>query len=213
MTVLTPDQRAKMLAATRDMAIAFLEDIQHFRDLLARKEMSLGEIRRASVALRRLLSDRELHELAAPRIGRFLIEMPKPYPAHFPEPWLYVAGGMSIYGMGIADAAVFVGQPALEADMKALHDALSGPEQLLEGRIDNFLSARVLRYANLWITRQQVILYVAHMASGAHSGTPSEPHGRVYRLQRWRFGRRCPLLIGGRIARMVANDAEHVPIE
>ena len=57
---LSPEQQAKMLADTRDAAVAFLEELHHFREIIEREETSPGELRRASVPLRRLLIDRDL---------------------------------------------------------------------------------------------------------------------------------------------------------
>jgi len=46
------------------------------------------------------------------------------------------------------------------------------PDKTVPLRLDNFLAQRVLCYDNKWVSRGDVIKYVANVASGVHSGTP-----------------------------------------
>jgi hypothetical protein len=183
MAALTPEQRDELRAASGHAAAAFLEDIRYFRDILNRDEVSAAEIRRASVTLRRLLTDREIHAIASPRIGRFLIEMPKPRPAHLPVPAFYLHGGMGFGGMQIAACGIFPGKAFNDSEAKSEYEEWK-PASRESARLDNFLSAFVLPYGGMWLTRAQVILFIANLSSGAHSGTPKEPHERVLAIIR-----------------------------
>jgi hypothetical protein len=49
------------------------------------------------------------------------------------------------------------------------------PEATALVRIDGFLSQRVLCLEGNWCSREDVIKYLAHVASGVHSGTAKEP--------------------------------------
>ena len=59
--------------ATLQAATAFAEDLEHIRKTLD-SPTDIGDTRRLSNVLRRLLVNGELHKIAAPRIGRFIID-------------------------------------------------------------------------------------------------------------------------------------------
>src|SRR5207248_2538610 len=81
---LSPEQRAQMLVRSREAANAFVDDLSEIRRVLAMEGASIADIRRLSVVLRRLLVDRDLAVVAAPRIGRITLLTPdnKPIYAH-----------------------------------------------------------------------------------------------------------------------------------
>jgi hypothetical protein len=68
---LSDDERRAMIAATHDMALAMVDDLEHIRELLAKSEPTAGDIRRMSNVLRRILIDNsgDLRKVATPRIG------------------------------------------------------------------------------------------------------------------------------------------------
>ena len=62
---LTEEQKAKMLAGTREAASAFLEDMAYIRQIVAKEVVPRDELRRLSGLLRRFLVDRDLAIIAA----------------------------------------------------------------------------------------------------------------------------------------------------
>jgi hypothetical protein len=81
MPALSPEQCAELISSTRNAAIAFFEDMQYLREMLTGRLLTRAEIRRASGITRRLLIERDLAKIAAPRTGKVLIKEPdnKPY--------------------------------------------------------------------------------------------------------------------------------------
>ena len=71
-----PDQLAKLRADTLAAGAAFIDDLQHLRAMLAAEAPAKDDIRRASLALRRLFVDGEIRRLAAPRLGRLHFDVP-----------------------------------------------------------------------------------------------------------------------------------------
>jgi hypothetical protein len=79
------------LEATRDAAVALLEDVRHLRTVLGRQEPSRGEVRRISSVMRRLLIEQDVLRVAAPRVGRVLIDKPDN------DPWYALAERYSYF--------------------------------------------------------------------------------------------------------------------
>ncbi|MGH6802801.1 MAG: hypothetical protein ACREC3_05470, partial [Methyloceanibacter sp.] len=52
-------------------------------------------------------------------------------------------------------------------------------DRTIELRLDNFLAQRVLCLRGEWISRKDVIKYVAHVASGVHSGEPDSAQDKL----------------------------------
>ena len=78
--------------------------------------------------------------------------------------------------------------PAVEAD------------RTLETRLETFLTQRVLCYRSAWVSRSDVIKYVANVASGVHSGIPKDAAERL-------LGR-----IRGAVAYSVRNGGVHLEL-
>lgn len=172
---LSPEHRAAMLAATKEAASAFLEDIQHIRKLLSDKQTPRAEVRYLATTLRRLLVNRELSEISAPRIGRLELLVPDNKPYYKIEniaPYQFFAsGGAPCFGPKLRPIMGRTGTPKSIARERALlSDEIA--EATVQARLDGFLSQRVLCLHSEWATRQQVIKFVANIASGAHSGSP-----------------------------------------
>jgi len=78
---LSPANRQKLLETTREPAIALAEDVAHLRQFAGKMDPTASELRRLSSILRRLLVERDLGAVAAPRIGKILLNAPdnKPF--------------------------------------------------------------------------------------------------------------------------------------
>src|SRR5262245_44431519 len=79
---MTPEHRAKMLADTRDSAIAFFEDLGHLRELFDEDPVPRHEIRRLSAILRRWLVERDITTIGAQRCGRLMFCEPDNKPVY-----------------------------------------------------------------------------------------------------------------------------------
>lgn len=176
------DQRVARITATKEAAAALLEDLQHMREVLARDEHDRGEVRRMSALLRRIVLDGDLPAVAAPRMGRLTLTAPDNKPVYKAEklgPYpLFQSGGAQVFGVWMRAAMV---------DRAASARELEGfdPERTVELNIDSFLSQRVVCIEGRWITRKSVIKFAANVASGVHSGSPTDDDEQaIARLRR-----------------------------
>lgn len=181
MTSLSPEQRKKLLEETRHAAIAFVEDMEYFRDLNAKMETNRAELRRLSVTLRRLLVDADVSNVATPRVGRVKILAPNNELIYKLPTKLRIlffsGGGATVFGIKFGRCLFLNAGKTLhrpEAKARAVQKKIESidEDQRISLRLDDFLSQRVICYRGLWITRRAVIKHVAHMGSGAHSDTP-----------------------------------------
>lgn len=177
---LSSEKRAEMLAQSREAANAFVDDIIEVRRVLATEGASIPEARRLSAILRRLLVDRDLAVIASPRMGKITLLAPDNKPIYTHErnnpPRLFVSGRVRILGWdGIIMVRMFRG---------AGHPDNVPPERLFPSnfdiarcaavRLDGFLAQHVICFHGEWISRRAIIKYVANVASGIHSGTPTD---------------------------------------
>lgn len=170
-----------MIAATKEAASAFVEDMGHIRKVVAEQGKSSGELRRLSGVLRRLLVERDLAEVAAPRIGRLSLRAPDNNPVYkFAQrtPLLFFASGRArIFN---SDHTTIIARDATNYPLVVPPIHLVFPPDFdvtrrVDLRLDNFLAQRVLCLRGDWVSRRSVIKYIAHIASGVHSGEPREP--------------------------------------
>ena len=157
------------LKETREAAAAVMEDLAYFRSLLVTEKPEKADLRRSSAVLRRLLIDGDLGKVAAPRIGRIHLQAPDNKPVYVssrkePLPF-FMSGGASIFGVwlrcGIAERPGYTRPlPGFNAD------------RLTELRLNSFCKQNVLCFEGNWISRADVIKYVAHVSAGVHSGAP-----------------------------------------
>jgi hypothetical protein len=170
---MTPEVRADLLVATREAAIAFIEDMPHIREILKRTDPDRGEVRRLSGTLRRLLIDNggDLRDISAPRTGRLMYSMPdnKPvYNAAKKKPYeFFGSAGVAAFGVHWRAAAFEQGSSA-----QPLEDF--DPDRRILLPMDNFLSQQIPCLNGKWITRRDAIKYMANIASGVHSGYAKE---------------------------------------
>lgn len=166
----TPSERANAvrLKETREAAAALMEDLAYFRSLLAIKEPEKADLRRSSANLRRLLFDGDLNKVAAPRIGRFHLQAPDNKPLYVssrkePLPF-FMSGGAPIFGIWV--------RCAISARAGRARPPEFDSKRLIDLRLDSFCKQRILCFEGNWISRADVIKYVAHVISGVHSGRP-----------------------------------------
>jgi hypothetical protein len=170
---LIEERRKELLAATREAAAAFIEDMPHIRDVLNRLDPDRGEVRRLSGVLRRLLIDKggDLRDISAPRTGRLTFSTPdnKPvYKADKKQPYAFFgSAGVAVFGVIMRAAAI-----EATAKPQPLEDFHF--DRCIPLPMDNFLSQHVLCLQGQWITRRDAIKYMANVASGVHSGAPRD---------------------------------------
>src|SRR5262245_51625727 len=131
MATLSEQDRQRLAAATRERAIAFVEDIQHMRATLAQGPFDRGSLRRISAILRRLLVNREIQEVAAPRLGRFIVDAPneKPTRKHieeFPPLFFATAGGTIRFenNLAIDLRHIVLEKPDVQRSLPQIDDSL-----------------------------------------------------------------------------------------
>jgi hypothetical protein len=188
MSIFTPERKAALLASTREAAAALLEDLEHFRTVAGRRDTSRGELRRLSADVRRLLVERELAIIAAPRIGKLTLQAPDYNPMYAKikdANYIQFAGGGGPHVFGSHIGPAFLARFPLPAGVKP-EQAIQNlqlqnydPLKRVEMRMDNFLTQRVLCFENSWVTRAAAIKYIAHVASGVHSGTAETAEDKV----------------------------------
>jgi hypothetical protein len=98
---LSPEHRAKLIADTRDQAVALLDDLNYLREICAATALSAPTLRRTSSILRRLLVESDINQIACSRLGRVLFLMPDNksfYDEASASPFMYFASGGIILG-------------------------------------------------------------------------------------------------------------------
>jgi hypothetical protein len=179
---LTESDKVAMIASTRDTAHALVDDLQHIRDIIDRAEPSSGDIRRLSNQLRRIIIESDLREVAAPRVGRIEITGPdlRPLYRHVElRPIVFVSGGeVAVFGLLMDGMRLEKGSFATE-----IQGWQPGSEVSL--RLDTFRDQRVLYAQGRWVTRGDVIKYVANVAHGVHSSDPKDWQHELIRFVRY----------------------------
>jgi hypothetical protein len=184
MAALSDEQKRAMRKATEGMAEALLEDLEHFRAVVARPDTSRRELRLLSTSLRRLLVNSELREIAAPRIGKLELSAPDYHPLYevvSRAVQVQFCGGCGtrvfgsaagpFYLMRFKDPPPFSNVPEYVRKV-SLPTIPFNPERRVNLRLDNFLTQKVICFDSVWISRGSIIKYVANFGSGAHSATP-----------------------------------------
>jgi len=175
-------QRAK-IAATHEMALAMVQDLDHMRDLLSDPEPNARAIRSLSNELRRLLIDEggDLPKIAGPRIGRFQLSIPDILPlekAGRKQPWTFLSAGVAdILGLSIDAWSVNTGSVARPMPN---YD----PERTVQVKMSGFLSQKVICFQGKWVSRSDVIQFVAKVGFGVHSDRPKSSAHELLRAIR-----------------------------
>jgi hypothetical protein len=131
---MSPEHRTKLLAATREAAIAFVEDMPYLRTTSNQFNPERSGIRRLSGTLRRLLVESDLTNIAAPRIGRLSLLMLDNEPIYGvaqKHPYeFFGSSGVSAFGVCFRAAAV-------EQRLYPKRIKHFDPERMIEVRLDN----------------------------------------------------------------------------
>ena len=172
---MTPEHISARLESSREAALALVEDVAYLREVTTRTDASPAELRRLSAVLRRLLIDDDLLVVAAPRIGKVLLNAPDIKPVYKAEgnlPYLFFgAGGASIFGVYAAATICDVGPARPMPDYD--------PDRIASVRVDSFLAQRVLCLRGEWVSRRAAIKFIANIASGVHSDAPKTDEERI----------------------------------
>ncbi|MCD1626918.1 hypothetical protein K7H22_13030 [Seohaeicola saemankumensis] len=157
----------QLIAETRKDAISFLEDYYHLIDLVKKLETRSVNIRHASAILRRLLIENLLQKIASPRMGKIEILSINNNPiykeARRETLVSFVSGGAAMHGIYIAAGMASKGSRALQIDGYS-------PESTLPLNLESFKKQRIIYTNGEWISREQVIKFVANVDRGVHSG-------------------------------------------
>jgi hypothetical protein len=168
---MSSEKKAKLLLDTSEAAGAFVEDMGHIRDTLAKADRTTpGEIRRLSAVLRRLLIHDDLRSISSPRIGALSLLIPNNpiyHAARKQSVRIFLSGGLSVFNNEVrAIVTSMTGNFRLDPAF----DKTKTATVTLEG----FLNQKVLAHNNKWATRGQVIKYIANKSSGVHSKSTNE---------------------------------------
>ncbi|MFT3989124.1 hypothetical protein [Aestuariivirga sp.] len=172
MAPLDPEKSAIMRKGTRESAVALLEDVQRFREILSNPTPDRVTLRHLVAPLRRILIDNDLAKVAGPRIGKIRIKAPNT--ARLADSWptgvlgFYIAGGAPIFDTSARDMMVIPVELDEKLDKTQIDKFL-----LLDAH--SFMAQRVLYFQGKWITRLAILEYIGYVAAGIHS--PS--HDRV----------------------------------
>lgn len=166
---LTPEVRQQLLSATKEAAVAFLQDMEHIREIANKGAPNSAELRRVSGTLRRLLVDHggDIRKLAPPRVGPIslrTLDNSEYYTLSHKFPYaLFISGklGPPFDCRGITQHRPH--QPAFK------HPAVK-ENIFIDVSLDGFLSNKILCINTSWLTRRDTIKYIANTACGVHSG-------------------------------------------
>lgn len=160
-------KRQGLLSKTRVAATTLLDDLSYIRRTIEATAPypDAGDVRRLSNLLRRILFT-DLVPIAAPRIGKISLNMPdaKPFIVSNrtnPLP-LFSLLGAPIFGTYIA--AVWQ-----ENSARPRLPNTYNPGSRVELTVGSALKQSVICLGGKWITRGEVIKYIANVAGGVHS--------------------------------------------
>jgi hypothetical protein len=183
---LSDGQKADLCKSTLESSVVLIDDLAHIREILAKPEPTAGDIRRLTAQLRRILIERDLALIAAPRVGRISLQAPDTKPitiSNRASPVsFFSAGGADVFGVQVAAAIIEKGNAAR---------ILPGfdPEARVLLKADNFLTQNVVCFQGEWISRGDIIKYIANVAHGVHTGEIKESSEQLIRRVRhaWKF--------------------------
>jgi hypothetical protein len=194
--VLSQEEQTKLIIGSKPAAAALLEDLPHIREILS-KPTSPSDVRRLSAVLRRVLVERDLTIVASPRIGRIRLVAPDNnliYKADKKHPLLFFgSGGANIFGGDLLGIYALDTTGPQESAIKLAKNIGTGWDQgkRIELKLDSFLTQRVLCLRGQWVSRSDVIKYIANISSGIHTGTPVEENeiilAQISRSNSYRF--------------------------
>ena len=173
---------------TAPAAQALLQDLAYIREVISRRATSNGELRRLSGVIRRILVDGDLINIASPRVGKLLLCSPDRKAIYATESdariCFFASGGAPIFGLNLRAIALWNAGKIKGVPASIQNINLEAMDRMVEMRVDNFLSQRVLCLNNFWISRRVAIKHIANYGSGVHSQTPDTNEDKVAALLR-----------------------------
>lgn len=166
----------ELIADTRESAIAFVEDYWHLKGILETQNTSPVDLRISSSILRRWLVEGLLARVARPRLKPLEIRAIDNNPvyrlARTGRIHSFVSAGTLIHGIYIAAGMTTLhGEPV---ELEGYH-----PENLIDVDLDTFQKQKVIFTKGEWITRHQVIKFVANVGHGVHGGSAKESYEKL----------------------------------
>lgn len=152
----------------RELDITILEDLDHLSDLWNTSETKNSAIRNSVHILRRLLIYNDLQKSANSRKFQILIDAPdvKPFikATRYGLIDFYQCGGTNVLGVHIAGSFVHSKRShRLERIMREHH-----PDHRVQLNLTSFLRQQVFSFKGEFVTRADIIKYVANKAGSAH---------------------------------------------
>lgn len=152
----------------KELDITIYEDIAHLAKLWDTSETNNADIRNSVHILRRLLIYGDLQKSANSRKFELVIDAPdlKPYikAARYGLVEFYQSGGVNVLGVYVAGSMISKGHShRLRRIMKEHH-----PDQVVQLNIQSFLRQQCFSFKGEFVTREDVIKYVANKAGSAH---------------------------------------------
>ena len=178
------DYKAGRRAQTLERAVALLDDLEFLRLSLANPRPDAGSIRRMSSLLRRFFVDRVLEKVAGPRIGRITVRCPDASwvkQRHERTPLLlYAIAHTEILGVKLANLTLGSGERP--EDGAVLNKP--NPDERISLSLDDFFKQGTILFKGNWITRWQVVKFIANIADGVHSGEKLDEHEQLVKRAR-----------------------------
>ena len=167
MAPLSPERRNERLKATRAVAAALLDDISHLKATVSTIP-DQSTMRRISPLLRRIIVDCELSMVAAPREPELniLTVDNSPFYQALPPFRIFLSGNL---GFGFRLRAVKL-EPT---------STIQCSNELIGLKLESFAKQKLIYFDGKWITRSDIIKYVANYCSGIHSGVPDNAESRI----------------------------------
>ena len=163
-------------AKTREAAVALVDDMEFLRTVLANDAPTAGDIRRMSAQLRRILVDAAIDKIAAPRVGKITFQAPaidQIVRSNRATPYAFLhVGPATIFGVRMAMGAIDRAGTA----RAAINYNPDGTTQL---DLEHFMSQGVIVFEGDWISRREVVKFIANVAEGVHSGENKDDRDRL----------------------------------
>ena len=160
--------RHEQLEKTKGAALAFLKDVEYLRNLVNDTTPRRVYLRQASAILRRWFIEGTLQSVASPRVGKIHILAPDsaPFVASAEEQpiTVFVSARTNVLGVFLAAGMVEPGRNP--RDYKDFAD----PHKRISFRIDEFCKQEVIYFQGRWVTRDEVIKYIANVGDDIYSG-------------------------------------------
>lgn len=178
--MLTDAEKAAMRATTHDAALVLIDDLEHIRQIISKEEPDPGDLRRMSNVLRRILIEGDLRKIATPRLGKIAIigpDLRSFYRENEREPYQFLAADtFVVHGISFSAFSFDPHTPTRQTGYR--------PGNLVPLRVEPFQNQQVLCYKGKWVTRADLIKYVANVGHGTHSGTPNDDRAFLIRIIR-----------------------------